>query len=105
MKFVSSGQAVTALEDLSFAAAEREFISLVDPSGCGKSTCLGLIAGLHAPSTGKVLLGSDEVSGYSSRVGSVLQKDLLVTAERCVGTESAHPAATAAAANNGRGKC
>jgi NitT/TauT family transport system ATP-binding protein len=43
-----------ALDHVSFAVVAGEFVSLVGPSGCGKSTALRLIAGLIAPSTGKV---------------------------------------------------
>jgi NitT/TauT family transport system ATP-binding protein len=43
-----------ALRDLSFAVAEKEFVSLLGPSGCGKSTALRLIAGLLSPDDGAV---------------------------------------------------
>lgn len=33
-----------------------EFVTLLGPSGCGKSTLLKMIAGLHAPSDGRILL-------------------------------------------------
>jgi NitT/TauT family transport system ATP-binding protein len=43
-----------ALRDLSFAVAEKEFVSLLGPSGCGKSTALRLIAGLLSPDEGRI---------------------------------------------------
>jgi NitT/TauT family transport system ATP-binding protein len=43
-----------ALDDLSFAVAPGEFVSLLGPSGCGKSTALRLAAGLLAPDAGAV---------------------------------------------------
>jgi NitT/TauT family transport system ATP-binding protein len=46
-----------ALRDISFAAREGEFISLVGPSGSGKSTVLRLIAGLGEATAGSVLIG------------------------------------------------
>ena len=38
---------VTALADVSLAAAEGELLVIVGPSGCGKSTLLRCIAGLE----------------------------------------------------------
>jgi NitT/TauT family transport system ATP-binding protein len=43
-----------ALAGLSLAVGRHEFLSLLGPSGCGKSTALRLIAGLMAPSTGRI---------------------------------------------------
>ena len=67
-----------ALEDVSFAAAPGEFISLVGPSGCGKSTCLNLLAGLDQPSAGEVSHHGDEVRGVNTRIGYITQDDNLL---------------------------
>ena len=55
------GDPVRALEDVSLAVNENEFVSLVGPSGCGKSTLLRLVAGLVAPTTGMVRVRGREV--------------------------------------------
>jgi ABC-type sugar transport system ATPase subunit len=47
---------VNALDDISFSVAPGEFFSIVGPTNAGKSTLLKLIAGLLAPSRGRVLL-------------------------------------------------
>lgn len=69
---------VPALDDISFTAYEGELIAIVGPSGCGKSTLLSLVAGLDQPTHGSVLVAGETVSGVSSRIGYMLQKDNLL---------------------------
>lgn len=54
---------VDALEEVSLAMAEGEFLCLVGPSGCGKSTLLDIIAGLTPPDAGHVTVGGRTVVG------------------------------------------
>ena len=49
-------------------------MALVGPSGCGKTTLLRLIAGLEAPTRGRVLLGPDAVAGCSPERTLVFQE-------------------------------
>ena len=44
----------TAVNSLSIAVANKEFLVLVGPSGCGKSTTLRMIAGLEHPQSGEI---------------------------------------------------
>ena len=69
---------LTAAEEVSLRVREGEFVSLVGPSGCGKSTLLSMMAGLKAPSAGRVLLDGEPVTGPSSKVGYMLQRDALL---------------------------
>ncbi|HEY1612279.1 MAG TPA: ABC transporter ATP-binding protein [Rhizomicrobium sp.] len=43
-----------ALAPINLAIDEGMFVSIVGPSGCGKSTLLRLVAGLTAPSSGRI---------------------------------------------------
>lgn len=43
---------LSAVENLSFQAADGEFVVIVGPSGCGKTTLLRVIAGLIQPTSG-----------------------------------------------------
>jgi NitT/TauT family transport system ATP-binding protein len=73
-----AGPLFTAVHDLSFHVGNSEFVAIVGPSGCGKSTLLNLVAGLDRPSEGTISLHGAEVSGPSSSVGFMLQKDMLL---------------------------
>jgi NitT/TauT family transport system ATP-binding protein len=54
-KTYGTGSAKTiALDGVSLAARGSEFISIVGPSGCGKTTLLKIIAGLVAPTSGRI---------------------------------------------------
>ena len=50
---------------------------LLGPSGCGKTTLLHLLAGLEAPTEGRVEIGSETVTGPDYRWGVVFQDPLL----------------------------
>jgi ABC-type Fe3+/spermidine/putrescine transport system ATPase subunit len=50
------------LNDVSFIIPTGAHTAILGPSGCGKSTVLHLLAGLDAPSAGKVLLDGRVVS-------------------------------------------
>lgn len=58
-KVYGSG-AITAVKDVNLNVEKGEFISFVGPSGCGKSTVFKIIAGLSAPTTGKVTFSNLE---------------------------------------------
>ncbi|KQT32019.1 sugar ABC transporter ATP-binding protein [Sphingomonas sp. Leaf412] len=53
---------VVALHPTDLVVADGEFVVLVGPSGCGKSTLLRMIAGLDAPSAGRVTIGGRDVT-------------------------------------------
>ncbi len=52
----AGGERLLALDKINLQVSAGEFLCIVGPSGCGKSTLLYLIAGLHEPSSGKVLM-------------------------------------------------
>ncbi len=45
---------VHALQAVDLSVADGEFVTLLGPSGCGKSTLLKMMAGLLAPSAGRI---------------------------------------------------
>jgi NitT/TauT family transport system ATP-binding protein len=69
---------VEALAGLSFDVRQNEFLTVVGPSGCGKSTILKIIAGLLAPSSGRVEVLGKVVDGPRPDVGMVFQGPMLL---------------------------
>tara|TARA_Y100001968_G_scaffold102537_1_gene92478 strand:- start:650 stop:1336 length:687 start_codon:yes stop_codon:yes gene_type:complete len=52
-----------ALDDISLAVTEGEFLAISGPSGSGKTTLLNLIGGLDSPSKGRVILNNKDITG------------------------------------------
>ncbi|NTV10621.1 MAG: ATP-binding cassette domain-containing protein, partial [Zoogloea sp.] len=67
LSYVEGGE--RAIEDVSLAVRENEFVSVVGPSGCGKSTLMKLITGLRPPSEGYVYVDGRQVGGPQKCVG------------------------------------
>ena len=53
---------VTAVNNVSLDVEHGDLITLLGPSGCGKTTILRMIAGLEMPSSGRILLGGEDIT-------------------------------------------
>jgi simple sugar transport system ATP-binding protein len=62
--------AVTSLDGASFAAAAGEVTCLLGDNGAGKSTLIKILSGVFPPTSGRVLLGGEEVRFSSPRAAS-----------------------------------
>jgi len=88
---------VTALDEVSLAMEEGEFVSIQGTSGSGKSTLLNMVGGLDHPTTGAVFFNAKALGPLSKRemaryrrysVGMIFQNFNLIptmTAEENVG--------------------
>ena len=66
---------VNALEDLSVDVADGELVCILGPSGCGKTTLLWAMSGLHALTSGRVLLDGEPITGpRPDRIGMIFQE-------------------------------
>jgi NitT/TauT family transport system ATP-binding protein len=71
-------QRYTAVADTTLSIAAGEFVSVVGPTGCGKSTLLNVGAGLLQPSSGRVTVFGEPLSGINRRAGYMFQADALM---------------------------
>lgn len=63
-----------ALNQVSFSVEPQAFVCILGPSGSGKSTLLRTLAGLLAPTYGRVLIDGKPVNGPRREIGFVFQK-------------------------------
>jgi iron(III) transport system ATP-binding protein len=53
---------VVAVHDADFTVEAGELVTLLGPSGCGKTTTLRMIAGFELPTTGKIRIGTEDIT-------------------------------------------
>ena len=62
---------VTAVDGISLAVRDGEFLVLLGPSGCGKTTLLRIIAGLEMPTSGQILIDGEAVNDAPPRARGI----------------------------------
>ncbi len=72
------------LNGISLRVEPGESVAIVGPSGCGKTTLLKVMLGMHAPTSGEVLVGGVPMSrlglaAWRDMVGVVMQDEPLFT--------------------------
>ena len=55
---------VPVIRDISISVGPREIVAVIGPNGAGKSTLLKSLVGILRLSSGKILLGTDDVTGH-----------------------------------------
>lgn len=72
------GQAKAAVDDVTLEIPAGEIVMLVGPSGCGKTTTMKMINRLIEPTSGRILIGDEDVTHKNAdelrrRIGYVIQ--------------------------------
>jgi ATP-binding cassette subfamily C protein LapB len=62
--FAYAGETRASLRDVSLTIRPQERVGIIGKAGCGKSTLLRLIARLHEPTEGRVLLDERDIRHY-----------------------------------------
>lgn len=81
LTFDSADGPIEALKDIHMRILEGERLVLLGPSGCGKTSLLRIIAGLHEPTSGRVLydnIPSHEIAMEDRGIGMVFQDGALM---------------------------
>jgi putative ABC transport system ATP-binding protein len=73
--YLTDGQPVHALRDVSLDVDRDEFVALVGRSGCGKSTLLNLAGAMDFPTSGRVLLDGVETSTLKDAGLTLLRRE------------------------------
>ena len=58
---------VVALDHATITVAPGEIVALVGPSGSGKTTLCTIAGGILSPTSGRVVVGGEDITGYSSK--------------------------------------
>jgi putative ABC transport system ATP-binding protein len=86
-EYVMGAEIVRALRGVSLDVPEGDFVAIMGASGSGKSTLLNLLGCLDRPTSGRLLMGEDDVSQLdddqlseirASRIGFVFQSYNLI---------------------------
>jgi len=85
--YVLDGEVVHALRGVSFDVPEGDYVAIMGASGSGKSTLLNLLGCLDRPTSGRLMLGEEDVTQLSddrlsemraSRIGFIFQSYNLI---------------------------
>lgn len=77
-RFRKGDEVVEAVAQIDLTIQAREIVAVIGPSGCGKSTLLNMIAGLYAPSGGRVIYNGKVLTDVNMHVAYMTQKDNLL---------------------------
>lgn len=74
-KIYGNGEtAVQALKEVSFSVPKGEYVAIVGESGSGKSTLLNMIGALDMPTSGKVMIGGNDIFSMNDRKLTIFRR-------------------------------
>ena len=75
--YESGGEEVVALDHADLVVGSDEIVALVGPSGSGKTTLCSIAGGILAPTSGRVVVGGQDISGYSARELTEFRREMV----------------------------
>jgi ABC-type lipoprotein export system ATPase subunit len=72
--FVSGGEVVRAVDNVSFSLSNRQFVAITGPSGCGKTTLLYILGSLEQPTAGSVIIDGVDVTSLSPQAADQFRR-------------------------------
>ena len=66
---------IKALDNVSATIAAGDFVSIMGPSGSGKTTLLNIIGCLDTPTSGRIAIGGENVSGLDDEELTKIRRD------------------------------
>lgn len=66
---------IKAVDDVSFAIEEGEFVVVIGASGAGKTTILNLLGGMDQVTSGTIIVDGNEVSEYNKKMLTKYRRD------------------------------
>ena len=66
------------LKDITFSIDDGDFVIILGESGCGKTTLLNMLAGLEPPTSGKIFVDGQQISGIHPSRSMLFQQPTLI---------------------------
>ncbi len=66
-RYTMAAEEVHALRESSWEVRKGDAVAIMGPSGCGKTTLLNLLGGVDRPTTGRILIDGQDLTGMNER--------------------------------------
>lgn len=75
--FTQGGKTLNVLHDINLEVEPGEIVALVGPSGAGKSTFLQMVGLLDTPTSGKIMIGGEDMTRADDKKRTAYRRELI----------------------------